>query len=79
MDQAVTKEAPDERDVRQEDLEDELYREAVLQHAQYLGVDPQEEGYLLSIVEAGSDGMDTFNSQVKSILLDALANGTVKI
>ena len=37
--------------------------------------DPHDKQHLLSIVEAGSDGMDTFNTQVQGILLDALAGG----
>jgi len=33
--------------------------------------DPNDKQHLLSIVEAGSDGMDTFNKQVQVILSDA--------
>jgi hypothetical protein len=33
--------------------------------------DPNDKQHLLSIVEAGSDGMDTFNKQVQDILNDA--------
>jgi len=62
-------------DIRLRDLEDVHEQVATFDANMATCFDPDDKQHLLSIVEAGSDGMDTFNAQVQGILLDALAGG----